>query len=303
MTPKQYKNVIDYTLTQLPAEADSLITVREILRNCGTPLPQGTPSEILHTLLTNEYLAWEECTYAEAIKQANLGVVAIGISGDNIMLIEPQTESAANSAAVIAAATVASRASTKYFIYAPLSTRTLKENPPIPKRISQSSRTDFGGDPDWDPDIWGPYYKLASDGCAVACVSMALSNIGINKTPEEIISDQGGSVYVNWGKHAEGWGDIEIFNESSKFGYAPVHNALYYYYTNPEKYAPPIVHVSSNHYAIVCGYSNKNNTVYFTIDPGYNGYNRKERHIVTDNWETDENENPQVIQYIRKISI
>lgn len=124
MTSTQYKNVIDYTLTQLPAEADSLTTVREILRNCGTPLPQGTPSEILNTLLSDDYMGWNECTYRDAVNYANAGVVAIGVGSDGIMLIEPQTDKPAQSDAVATSASKAVRATMSYYAYSSSTTTT-----------------------------------------------------------------------------------------------------------------------------------------------------------------------------------
>ncbi len=126
MTSTQYKNVIDYTLTQLPADADSLTTVREILRNCGTPLPQGTPDQILHTLLSGDYMGWNECTYRDAVGYANAGVVAIGVGSDSIMLIEPQTDKPAASDAVAASASNAVRATMSYYAYS--SNTTTKKN-------------------------------------------------------------------------------------------------------------------------------------------------------------------------------
>ena len=299
MTSTQYKNVIDYTLTQLPAETDSLTAVREILRNCGTPLPQGTPSDILNTLLSNEYLAWEECTYAEAIKQANLGVVAIGISGNNIMIIEPQTESAANSAAVISAATIASQTSTKYFIYGPFDTKASTNHPTIPKRISQYYD---GNDPDWDIDLWGSTDN-ATSGCAAACISMALSCVGIEMTPKKIIEDQNSETpgFINdWGKPIKGYGTYQEAN-----GLICVYNALKNYYRSPEMFTPPVVLVrpktpqQSSHYAVVCGYSDKDHETYFSIDPGFNGYDYSEGKPRTDRWGIAQNSNPQVIQYQR----
>ena len=124
MTSTQYKNVIDYTLTQLPAEADSLTTVREILRNCGTPLPQGTPNQILNTLLSDDYMGWNECTYRDAVGYANAGVVAIGVGSDSIMLIEPQTDKPAASDAVAASASKENRAAMVYYTYSSKSTTT-----------------------------------------------------------------------------------------------------------------------------------------------------------------------------------
>lgn len=117
MTPKQYKNVIDYTLTQLPAEADSLITVREILRNCGTPLPQGTPDQILNILLSDDYIGWDECDYKGAVAYSNAGVAAIGIGKDSIMLIEPQTDMPAASEAIYVSVPACKRNNMHFYTY------------------------------------------------------------------------------------------------------------------------------------------------------------------------------------------
>ncbi len=132
MTSTQYKNVIDYTLTQLPAEADSLTTVREILRNCGTPLPQGTPNQILNTLLSDDYMGWNECTYRDAVGYANAGVVAIGVGSDSIMLIEPQTDKPAASDAVAASASKENRAAMVYYTYSSKSSTKTVSRPNYP---------------------------------------------------------------------------------------------------------------------------------------------------------------------------
>jgi len=55
---------------------------------------------------------------------------------------------------------------------------------------------------DGNSDYWGKYYPQSGGECMIACASMALSYIGIDATPEELLDSHNGESY--WGGYEEG---------------------------------------------------------------------------------------------------
>ncbi len=277
MNTTEYKNIIQWTIKHIPEESkdDSITVVNEILKNCGIPLPKKDCSGILNTLIINDYMGWEECTSSDAQIIANGGTPTIGVSNNNIVIIEPQNEillsrtiSEKQNSSIVRPISQLSNSELidmTFFSYTLMATGGgSSTNIPIPERIAQNGYTNSDyKDPAWDASLWSPYERLAVSGCAVACTSMALSCIGINRTPSQIIAAQGGSVVMNWGKH----------HRYIEYNRINIDNAVMSYKTNPRSFAPPIVNVKSksnggSHYIVVCDYYLKNGLVYFrAIDP------------------------------------
>ena len=63
--------------------------------------------------------------------------------------------------------------------------------------ISQTSSSTYFNDA-----FWGSWKSQAGIECGTACISMALSYIGVNKTPKDILDAGQGSTYFGWT-----WGD------------------------------------------------------------------------------------------------
>jgi hypothetical protein len=111
------------------------------------------------------------------------------------------------------------------------------------------------GDAGYNPADWGPYDSSA--GCAVSCVSMALSSIGRDVTPKQICDNNGGSVYMYWGNSG-------IFSQTG--GMTSLDDCLQKYSSDPANYAPPIIKLPDRqHYVLITG---KNEDGSYTImDP------------------------------------
>jgi hypothetical protein len=69
---------------------DSIAITRKILKNCEADFPYGECKGILLTLLSDEFTCWRSCTYTDAQKFANEGIPAVGVSSENIYVIEPE---------------------------------------------------------------------------------------------------------------------------------------------------------------------------------------------------------------------
>ena len=92
MTGSQYKNVAQWTLANLPPEtAESPIaTAKAILDHCAVAFPHGNNLEVLTTLMSNAYMGWESCTFAQAEEAANYGIAAVGMDTDHLVVILPE---------------------------------------------------------------------------------------------------------------------------------------------------------------------------------------------------------------------
>lgn len=90
MTCSQYNNVIQFTLAdEMNQGKDNLELVRCILDNLSIPLPKGDYQDVLCTLLNGEYMNWIQCFKKQAHQSANLGLATIGLTKDDIVVIEP----------------------------------------------------------------------------------------------------------------------------------------------------------------------------------------------------------------------
>lgn len=94
MTSSQYNNIIQWTLSnQLPDKQDKFVsTAKKIFNGCGVEFPSGNGEAVRAVLKDNDYIAWRGCTAEEAQQYANEGKAAIGICGEQIIVIKPEEE-------------------------------------------------------------------------------------------------------------------------------------------------------------------------------------------------------------------
>lgn len=284
MTTAQYKNLILGTLKDIPDEklSDHLYVTSEIFNNMGIAFPKATCEEILYTLLSGNYMGWVECTAAEAQTMANNGIPTVAVSMNEAKVVEPEynTTLAASTLSVdnnstenvltLSNASVQEHITYSYFSY---SNTHQEKIPPIPTRIAQNST-----DSQWDVSLWTPYQNYAPTGCADACIAMALSCIGFDKKPSDIIRIMGGTSYISNWNLKEVDSTLSSVTYTRKDNLSGIVSALSNYQTNFQHYAPPIVcvHPKSNpsgiHYIVVCGYDSSTGT-FHAVDPGIHGTN------------------------------
>lgn len=106
---------------------------------------------------------------------------------------------------------------------------------------------------------WGGWVSNAYEECGTASISMALSYVGINKTPKNILDKGNGLTYF------DGWG-VAMQRPS-------VANGMTNYINGNGKYSPPIVHfttgyTSGTHYVILIG--KVSSSSYLVLDPASN---------------------------------
>lgn len=118
--------------------------------------------------------------------------------------------------------------------------------------ISQMSDNNY-----FYPEYWGSWTGAASSECYTSCISMALSYIGINVTPNEILT-QGGGVT----RPQLNWGDASFVTDS-------VENAMANYKNGQGTYSPAIIHLNGysgwGHYVLLAGQVSENE--YQVLDP------------------------------------
>ncbi|MEE1087034.1 MAG: hypothetical protein U0L05_07735 [Schaedlerella sp.] len=107
------------------------------------------------------------------------------------------------------------------------------------------------------PEYWGGWMSAAGSECYTSCISMALSYIGINITPNDLLTQGGGVTrpQLNWG--------------GASFITDDVTNAMSNYINGNGKYSPAIIHLNSysgaGHYVMLAGQISEN--VYQVLDP------------------------------------
>lgn len=104
---------------------------------------------------------------------------------------------------------------------------------------------EYWGDWEWKR-IPGLYYGPGSE-CGTACISMALSYVGVDKTPEDILDYGGGHTFF------QDWGDATI----SKLPVTDFTTAMENYINGNGRYSPPVIHLPNysarGHYVLVIG--------------------------------------------------
>ena len=95
-------------------------------------------------------------------------------------------------------------------------------------------------------EISGVYYGPGSE-CGTACMSMALSYVGVNKTPNDILDYGDGLTYF------KDWGDAQV----SKLPVSSFPAAMENYINGNGRYSPPVIHLPNysnrGHYVVVIG--------------------------------------------------
>ena len=114
----------------------------------------------------------------------------------------------------------------------------------------------------YDSRYWGKW--PSGSECGTASISMALSYIGVNQTPKDILDAGKGLTYFgrNWG--------------GSQFKSPDIQTAISNYLNGNGRYSPPIIHLSNyssrGHYVIIAGKVSDN--VYQIVDPAnHNSWN------------------------------
>ena len=291
MNGKQYKNIIDNTMKHIDNEikSDSVKTAIEIFKNRGIEFPDESVEYVKEILSSDNYMSWEHCEVSDLHDYANNGVAVVGIDEDRIVVIAPESDDEAEEKYpnILTYSDLTEEDFENMTFYA--ATASYYTTLRVPKRIAQTKNKD---DKDWDASLWGNYADLAgSYGCGVACAAMALSNIGSDLKPLDIISinlknnPQNGPFYMCWNY---GYQKYKESNSTVDF----IKSCLDRYKRNPEKYAPPIVSIKTssnpNHYIVVCNILSNGN--FYAVDPGPRG---KDDYYY---WSTD-NFTGQVIQY------
>lgn len=119
--------------------------------------------------------------------------------------------------------------------------------------ISQISSSGY-----FNSTYWGGWTGQAGIECGTASISMALSYIGINKTPQDILDAHGGITYFG-----ENWGGASWDSPS-------LSTAISNYVNGAGKYSPPVIYLqyygsSATHWVIIAGKVSEN--VYQIVDP------------------------------------
>ncbi|MCI8371702.1 MAG: hypothetical protein HFI75_04770 [Lachnospiraceae bacterium] len=71
---------------------DSVFAARTVFKNCGVAFPEGNCTDVLSTLMSNDYVGWRMCTIEEAQMCANEGKAALGISEEQVVIVKPEEE-------------------------------------------------------------------------------------------------------------------------------------------------------------------------------------------------------------------
>jgi hypothetical protein len=140
---------------------------------------------------------------------------------------------------------------------------------PSIKQVIQQWAPQYGPNPSYDSRVWGKYDSISYDACGVAAASMALSSLGIDKSPIEICDlnvaagNNDGSSMACWGKLAPKHTVTATIGSTKD-----IETALANYKSNPAKYSPPIMYLIPRHFVVVTG---EIDGYYLTYDPGYPG--------------------------------
>lgn len=135
MTGSQYKNVAQWTLanTTTDGTASDTAAAKAVFDNCGVAFPSGDSEEVLMTLMTDEYMGWENCTYAQAQEAANNGIATVGVDADHVVVILPDdtvsasetiAETESSVARTVSEISTTERSTMQFFAYTATTTTT-----------------------------------------------------------------------------------------------------------------------------------------------------------------------------------
>jgi hypothetical protein len=136
------------------------------------------------------------------------------------------------------------------------------------KQVIQQWDPKYGPNPAYDPSVWGPYDSISSSACGVAAASMALSWLGIDRSPQTICGlnvDNG-----NGADFMSSWNQMGCkYTSSASIGTTEdIDTALQLFKDHPSSYSPPIMYLTSPHFVVIMG---ETDTEYITRDPGFPG--------------------------------
>ena len=296
MTTSQYKNIIKNVTARLSAEdkKSPQSVISSILKTRGISFIDETSEKIKEILGSNEYLAWKECDSENAQESANNGFAVVAVSDEALFLIRPEGNGFENcdiTQSVLTVAEISDKNLNNISYYTSDDGIPTNFGAPIPDRIAQNN-----DDPQWNASLWKyngqDYTDKANVCCSSACISMALSCLGTEKTPGQILYENGGGAsIVDWNRYSPGKVGVWISKSTDA-----VKRALYLYRSYCDMYAPPIVLVRSSkpHYAVVCAYD-ESKGLFLAVDPGAKGYDRAKKKVRYYQWAP--NPGQQVIQY------
>ena len=88
MTGSQYKNIINKTLND-SSDLPEVDIIKSIFDNLGVAFPNRDIAVISEFLNSNTYLGWRECTPEHAQRFADLGIAAIAVDLERVIIIYP----------------------------------------------------------------------------------------------------------------------------------------------------------------------------------------------------------------------
>lgn len=122
--------------------------------------------------------------------------------------------------------------------------------------VSQNKSSDYFYD-----SYWGSKWKAqAGIQCGTSCISMALSYVGVNKTPKAILDEGKGETVF-----AKKWGSAKY----KGYDYTKLETAMDKYISGNGKYSPPVIHLreysDDGHWVVLVG--RKSSNTYQVLDP------------------------------------
>lgn len=119
MTQLEYRATIINNLNLANQKNDNISVVRDMLDKCFVNFPYGDYNGILEQLASNSFTLWRSCTYEECKNFVNMGIPAVGIDNDSIIIIIPNGDEDLESAYTrdITSLTADESKSLKFFAY------------------------------------------------------------------------------------------------------------------------------------------------------------------------------------------
>ncbi|MBQ9719941.1 MAG: S-layer homology domain-containing protein [Oscillospiraceae bacterium] len=116
-------------------------------------------------------------------------------------------------------------------------------------------------------DYWGPYASYAGHECLTACVSMALSYVGVSATPAQLGDYWNAKGYTGGVPFSTTQWDTQAFGGT--YIKTSLDTAMKNYLNGGGKYSPAVIHLTSysanGHWVMVAGKVNAN--TYLIVDP------------------------------------
>lgn len=130
--------------------------------------------------------------------------------------------------------------------------------------IAQNSGSEYFSWNYWPTSSFGGYSSPSTE-CGTACISMALSYVGVNRTPKELLESTNGYTGSMWGKQGNATSRAITISE------AGISSAMNNYINGNGKYSPLCVYIqpfsatSSMHWVLLVGKISEN--TYLALNP------------------------------------